>query len=356
MVPPRSPITETETTMRNATETMLDRDHYSGRYRRIGLDRSPRSVVETFTRDGLGWDVETAPAYTETPDGFREVPGRLVTRRTDTLEPLGVVSRQYVPVDNGTLARHLDRAIGEISAGGGPRIGGAVAAGVWGGGRRIWCRLDFGNGDVSGDPIARHAIVTAAHDGSGAVRVVPTTVRLFCTNQVPGLLRNGGGARFGHRGDIGRHLADTVRFLADAAGHTAGMVDRMRMLAGAPAGSGWTDDYFRRVVADTLPTRDRLALAAGDPGPFVSADYRARWESLRDRVRSAVADMAARYDRIGDPADSAAVPISTRGTRYHALQAATESLEWSARVRSDESRDTGRNGAAKSTALALAVN
>jgi hypothetical protein len=337
-------------------ETMLDRDHYSGRYRRIGLDRFPGSVVDTFTRDGLGWGVETAPAFTETPDGFRPVPGRLVTRRTDTLEPLGVVSPQYRTVGNVDLAEHLDRALSRISENGGPRIGGAVAAGAWGNGRRIWCRLDFGNGDVSGDPIARHAIVTASHDGSGAVRVVPTTVRLFCTNQVPGLLRNGGGARFGHRGDMARHLDATARFLADAAGHTAGMIDRMRMLAQSPVGTGWSADYFGRVVADTLPTRDRLALAAGDPGPFVSAEYRNRWESLRDRVRSAVADMAARYDRIGDPADSAAVPISTRGTRYHALQAATESLEWSARVRSDESRDTGRNGTAKATALALAVN
>lgn len=342
--------------MRNATpppspaasSTMLD--HRRGR---LGLLSAPTTAAEAFERSGLDWDVETTTAYHETSDGMTPVPGRRVIRRADTLEPLGVVSSQYVPISNAEIAETLDSAVGSIRE----TVGGVVAAGSWGGGRRVWARLDFGGVDVAGDPIARHAIVYAAHDGGAALRIVPTTVRVFCTNQIAALARSGAGVSIRHSGDSGRALADAVRMIRDSAASVGGILDRLRNLAAAPADPSWTAEYFHRQAWAMLSPQSRAIIAAASSAGFggrLAADATERADRARARLAATVEDFAQRFARMADDADAAAVPSAIRGSRYHALQAVTESLEWTSRAA--ESRDIGDNASRKSAALAAALN
>lgn len=343
VTPPPSPA---------ASATMLD--HRRGR---LGLVSAPTSAAEAFERGGLGWNVETVPAFHETAEGMTPVPGRRVIRRVDTLEPLGVVSSQYVPISNAEIAETLDSAVGSIRETLPETVGGVVAAGSWGGGRRVWARLDFGGVDIGGDPIARHAIVYAAHDGGAALRIVPTTVRIFCTNQIAALARSGAGVSIRHSGDSGRALADAVRMIRDSAASVGGILDRLRNLAAAPADPSWTAEYFHRQAWAMLSPRARAVIASVDSAHYggrLAPNATERAERARARLAATVEDFAERFARMADDADAAAIPSAIRGSRYHALQAVTESLEWGSRAA--ESRDIGENANRKSAALAAALN
>jgi len=317
----------------------------------------PASVADTFRARGLDWGVRLTPVF----DAMGEPIERIrAIRRDDTGGFLGCVSRAYAPLPNPSLASMLDTAIGSIRRDHGDRVRvgslGAVTAGDWGGGRRVFARLDLGRFDVGGvDTVVRQALVVATHDGSGSVRIVPVTARLFCANQVPGLMRQSG-VRIRHSaGSVGRGLDRVLRLLLGVA-EVAGSFDhRFGALASMPADSSWLRRFFLTAGAERLGPDLRATFALGDPGPHADAERRGRWDLAQARVRSVVDDIASRFDAMGSVSAGVGGGMhpTLLGTRWHALNAATESLEYAARS-TVESRADGGNAARKAGALALA--
>lgn len=315
------------------------------------------TVAETFRARGLGWGVKLAEVYDADGEPIERI---RAIRRDDTGGFLGCVSRAYAPLPNPSLASMLDSAIGSVRRDYGDRVRlgtlGAVTAGDWGGGRRVFARLDLGRFDVGGeDTVVRQALIIASHDGSGSVRIVPITTRLFCANQVPGLMRQSG-IRIRHSaGSVGSGLDRVLRLLLGVA-EVAGSFDhRFASLGSIPADSSWLRRFFLAAGAERLGPDLRATFALGDPGPHADADRRSRWDAAQSRLRSVVDDIASRFEHMGAvaPGIGGGMPRALLGTRWHALNAATESLEYAARS-TGESRADGGNAARKAGALALA--
>ena len=127
----------------------------------------------------LDWTVEKRKLFAHWGgDGQSlEVPNWFATMRTDTNAVLGVVSDQYKVLQNVDAFAFMDEAISE---------GAAMweTAGALNDGRRVWmlARIPQSVKAMQGDQINPYALLCSSHDGSLAVHVKPTTVRVVCNN------------------------------------------------------------------------------------------------------------------------------------------------------------------------------
>jgi phage/plasmid-like protein (TIGR03299 family) len=95
--------------------------------------------------------------------------------RSDSKSILGVVSDNYAICQNRELAEFTDALAqtGQVEI---------ETAGTIMGGKKLWFLARGEAFFVGGDKVFPYVLVSNAHDGSGAVRVTPTTVRPVCSN------------------------------------------------------------------------------------------------------------------------------------------------------------------------------
>lgn len=131
---------------------------------------------------GMDWDV----ALTDLAADFGEAAGEAryrpldthrATFRTDTGAALGAVGMRYKPLQNREAFAWMDEVVGEELA-------------IWHtcgslrGGRKVWMlaklpgTIEVANRDV----LEKYVLITNSHDGTGAVRLFPTSVRVVCMN------------------------------------------------------------------------------------------------------------------------------------------------------------------------------
>ena len=158
------------------------------------LEDHPRSIDEALEKSGLGWGVRTAPVLIErrpawTDDFGRQRPAELeraehhkATLRSDTGELLGIVGRDYEPLDNREAFGFLDGLIGS-------QLHFETAGSLWGG-RRVWVLARLPEWvEVGGDQTGTYVYVANAHDGTMAVTAAVTPVRIVCANTLGYALR-----------------------------------------------------------------------------------------------------------------------------------------------------------------------
>ena len=162
--------------------------------------RGGTAVEATSARDaaiqaGLNWTVRTAPLVAEatplyidpngvTPATYIDVPKKQAIIREDNSTVIGVVGTKYKMVQNMDVFNALDTLVDSGDA----RY---TAAGEFNGGSNIWMLLELPQGiNVANDPHAAFLLVKTSHDGSSSVVIKPIIERLFCANQVNGLISN----------------------------------------------------------------------------------------------------------------------------------------------------------------------
>lgn len=155
----------------------------------------------------LGWRVSLQPLRVAHPDfALLAVPARAVVRM-DTGDVLGVVGDRYVPVQNADLVAVLDAIVEN-----GARID---TAGSLLGGRLVWFAALLTDFEAAGELHRDYLVISHGHDGSRAVTVRRTTVRVVCWNTLQAHDRQAG-ASFsvrhtesaqGRIGAIGRLIA-----------------------------------------------------------------------------------------------------------------------------------------------------
>ena len=120
---------------------------------------------------GLDWRVEQMPIYT--PHG--KVEGYRANVRDTDGQVLGVVTDRYKVIQNIEAFAFTDELLGS-----GVRY---ETAGSLQGGRKVWllARLprEF---IIAGERISPYLVFSNTHDGSGAVRVAVTPIRVCCNN------------------------------------------------------------------------------------------------------------------------------------------------------------------------------
>lgn len=121
---------------------------------------------------GLDWEVLQKRLYTE--DGMR-IEGSYANVRSSDGKPLGVVGNRYQIVQNIDAFKFTDSLLGE-----GVRY---ETAGSLNEGRTIWLLAKMPDKyTILGDKVDPYLVFTNTHDGSGAVKVAMTPVRVVCQN------------------------------------------------------------------------------------------------------------------------------------------------------------------------------
>src|SRR5919197_5557833 len=187
------------------------------------LDARPRTLDAALEASGLTWTVAKEPLCRS--DG-RTVAGHHATVREDTDTVLGVVSDDYVVVQNQECFAFLAGLLGS-------ELVFETAGSLWGG-RQVFITAALPDHvTVGGDEVPLYVVLSVWHTGTGAIRAMTTPVRAVCANTVRAALARA-------------NAVYRVRHVGDPSGQ----------LHEARAVLGMTIDYYRQFPA----FGDRLAL------------------------------------------------------------------------------------------------
>lgn len=129
---------------------------------------------------GLDWNVVQKPIYL---DQGEEINGFKANVRDSDGSVLGVVSDRYKVVQNKEAFAFTDTLLGE-----GVRY---ETAGSLQGGKKVWMLARLPREYIiSGERISPYLVFTTSHDGSGAVKVAVTPIRVVCNNTLNLALRS----------------------------------------------------------------------------------------------------------------------------------------------------------------------
>lgn len=141
------------------------------------------TASQAAERFGLCWPVAQYPLFAKLPDGSEiEVPTHVANVRTADADGnairhlLGVVGADYSVCQNRELAEFTDALAqtGRVTI---------ESCGSVRGGKRVWFLARGEAFDVGGsDKIWPYVLVSNGHDGTQAIRITPTTVRVVCSN------------------------------------------------------------------------------------------------------------------------------------------------------------------------------
>lgn len=130
------------------------------------------SSAEALKASGLDWNVIQQPIMTE---DFVSIPGYKANIRDTDNRVLGVVSDRYRVVQNSEAFAFTDALLGE-----GVKY---ETAGSLQDGKKIWLLAKLPDKYIIEDEqIEPYLVFSSSHDGSGAIKVAMTPVRVVCQN------------------------------------------------------------------------------------------------------------------------------------------------------------------------------
>jgi phage/plasmid-like protein (TIGR03299 family) len=128
------------------------------------------------------YTVDSTPVFYNVNGEFVENPDYRHIYRTDNKEILGLVTKGYGIVQNEEAFEFVN----DLCCGGNSNTPFIEAAGVLGHGERVFVTAKFPEefqiGDTFDDHGEMYAVITTSHDGSGAVTVLMTPIRVVCNN------------------------------------------------------------------------------------------------------------------------------------------------------------------------------
>lgn len=135
------------------------------------VEEAPSSA-DALRLAGLDWQVVQQPIYTE---GKEPISGYKANVRDSDRKVLGVVSERYRIIQNEEAFSFTDALLGQ-----GVRY---ETAGSLQEGRKVWLLARLPREYImSGERISPYLVFSNTHDGSGAVKVALTPVRVVCNN------------------------------------------------------------------------------------------------------------------------------------------------------------------------------
>ncbi len=164
------------------------------------------TTTEALELAGLDWPVQMGETFIRTHNGEELLMENTFGsyRRVDIRDEAGektgetkfvalskngyTATGKYVPIQNEAIFGMLDELVQEID-------GIVETCGALDGGNKVWVmarlpgHIKIGGSDK--DTIAPYLLLTTRHDGAGALKILPTTVRVVCSNTL-GLALSGG--------------------------------------------------------------------------------------------------------------------------------------------------------------------
>ena len=124
---------------------------------------------------GLDWEVKQEPVYME--NGIL-IPNYKANVRSIDNSCLGIVTDRYQIVQNTEAFEFTDAIVGETEDG----VVKYETAGSLCGGKKIWLLAKMPTTKVLDDEIDPYMFFSNSHDGSGAIKVGMTPIRIVCNN------------------------------------------------------------------------------------------------------------------------------------------------------------------------------
>jgi phage/plasmid-like protein (TIGR03299 family) len=215
-------------------------------WHRLGtkLDQ-PATAREAITAAGLDYEVQLTPVSTF--DGL-VVPKTKAVVRYDNQTVLGVVSDKYVPVQNSQAFGFLDSIVAED----GLRY---HTAGALGKGEKIWMLAKLpGHIQVknSADIVDKFLLLSNAHDGSAALRVYFTPIRVVCQNTLAlaESRSQGQGVSIMHKGNLEAKIREAQQVLGFANRFYDDALERINRLANHYPTQAQLSAYFKELYPD----------------------------------------------------------------------------------------------------------
>lgn len=279
----------------------------------LGNQLSPKQPLEVWAREaGMDWTIEAAEVrYVASGSGnlgsIHAFPEQRVLYRSDTKEPLSVVSSRYQVVQPKDILEFY-RDLTEV---GGFEL---ETAGVLKDGKKLWALARTGQSVAlkGKDQVNGYLLLATACDGTLATTAQFTSVRVVCHNTLAIALGDSSGAvKVPHRSQFDAQAVK--RQLGIAISSWDGFMVRMKALAERKVSDTVAETFFRRVL--TYPT-------GGQNTPLPTTND------------SAIKAVQALYTGRG----KGATLTSAAGTAWGLLNSVTEFVDHQRRARSDDHR------------------
>ena len=191
---------------------------------------------------GLDWKVEAKPIYT---DMNIEIPGYKANTRDSDNKVLGIVSDRYQIVQNSKAFDFTDSLIGEDCR--------YETAGSLMDGKRIFLLAKMPERKILGDDVNPYICFTNSHNGTGAIQVCMTPVRVVCNNTL-NLALSSATRKWStkHIGDMDSKLAEAKHTLSLANNY----MDNLAIEADKLANTKVSDAEIIKIVEELFPIDD----------------------------------------------------------------------------------------------------
>jgi phage/plasmid-like protein (TIGR03299 family) len=243
----------------------------------------------------LDWTVEARGLVTV--DG-KPITTHVANVRSDTGAVLGVVGEGYTPLQNDEAFDFMDSLVGE-------KLAMYHTAGALKGGRKVWMLAKIPKEYRIGgeDVVEPYVLLTNAHDGSRALRMLATTVRVVCQNTLNlALSRAAGGISIRHTGGLPQRVDEARRALGIICKRTDSFAVEAQRMADCKLSRDRVGQFFRlmfpnSVGADGATAAGLLLANSAAPADLVARIVTAaneRTEGLTRKQADANADIVAR--------------------------------------------------------------
>jgi len=179
---------------------------------------NPATAEEAITASNLGWKVEKTPIFHMINGKTIPIESHKAIIREDNNKILGVVTKQYVPLQNTDAFKFFDEIVGK---------GEAVyhTAGSLKEGERIWILAKLPNTmKIKGNDIVdKYLLLSNGHNGKNSVQVTFTPIRVVCSNTLSAAfgsrrkqreeMENGNLVQIMHKGDVITKLNNVSQIL-----------------------------------------------------------------------------------------------------------------------------------------------
>lgn len=236
---------------------------------------------------GLDWTVEQTPVYME--NGII-IPNYKANVRSTDNSCLGIVTDRYKIVQNTEAFEFTDAIVGETENG----IVTYETAGSLCGGKKIWLLAKMPVQKVLDDEIEPYMFFSNSHDGSGAIKVGMTPIRIVCNNTlnmaIAGAKRSWSTK---HVGDMQSKLEEAKLCLQMADKYMKGLEEEADRLANARLYKEQLDEILNELFpVDDNDTDLKKRRIQAEKDNFYIAYFMPDIEKFRDTAWGAVNAMS----------------------------------------------------------------
>ncbi len=209
----------------------------------------PATAIEAIRAAQLDYEVGKFPLKAEVPDHGKpmdiRVPAKyLAAVRTDTNDVLGIVGHGYKIVQNAEAFDFFDEVVGK---------GQAIyhTAGALGHGERVWLLAKLPKNLVLAreDIVEKYLVLANSHDGSSALKLYFTSIRVVCSNTLHASLKDAGdGISIRHSGNIASKVKEAQRVLGISIKYYQEFEELCKQLVATPVTKSKVEGYYDRIL------------------------------------------------------------------------------------------------------------